>query len=297
MQIKVAPKKLILISVLTVVISLLTVVMGAPLLRMLRKISSAIVYWGLGVLVVCALILLGITTSAIFVGSIWVTLGVYSELEDKGFSWWNAGLLAATTGAANIGLFIYLLTQNGQSITMDKLNQWGDSVVAQVHQIAPNMPMDPQVFVMQIPSLIVIVLIFSLGISVIFEKKVFSVFHVQRERLASQVKLLDFKIPDFFIWIALGAALFALVDFKINGQKTIAMNILNIAIVLYFFQGLAILEVFLRALRAGIVTRFLTYVLLVGQMFVLVSIFGLVDYWIDFRRKIRKIAIKPSRIN
>ena len=63
---------------------------------------------------------------------------------------------------------------------------------------------------------------------------------------------------------------------------------MNISLVLYFFQGLAVLEVLLNALKAGMFTRVVVYFFLVGQLFFVLSAVGLIDYWADFRRRLSK---------
>ena len=62
-------------------------------------------------------------------------------------------------------------------------------------------------------------------------------------------KLLDFKLPDIFVWIGMVAFLGAILDWK--GQSH-SVNILNVCIVLFFLQGLAVLEYFYKTLRVGL---------------------------------------------
>ena len=57
---------------------------------------------------------------------------------------------------------------------------------------------------------------------------------------------------------------------------------------LYFFQGLAVLEVAFRIFRTGAFWRFVIYFFIVGQLFLLLSAVGLIDYWVDFRSRMRR---------
>jgi hypothetical protein len=84
-------------------------------------------------------------------------------------------------------------------------------------------------------------------------------------------------------------------NFNIKALEILGVNIVNVMTVLYFFQGLAILEVSLRSFRAGALTRAALYIILVGQMFPLVSAIGLIDYWVDFRRRLRKIRFSSKK--
>jgi hypothetical protein len=44
-------------------------------------------------------------------------------------------------------------------------------------------------------------------------------------------------------------------------------------------------------MRAGLFTRILTYLIMVGQLMLILSVIGLIDYWVDFRRRIRKLML------
>jgi hypothetical protein len=146
----------------------------------------------------------------------------------------------------------------------------------------------------QVPSAIAIVLILALGVGLIFERRVFSWLNLPREKIASQLKLLEYRVPDFFIWVAMIAFLLTMVSFGGKAIAILAVNIVNVALVLYFFQGLAVLEVLLNSMRAGTFTRVLVYIILVGQLVLILSIVGLIDYWLDFRGRIRRMSIPKN---
>jgi hypothetical protein len=67
-------------------------------------------------------------------------------------------------------------------------------------------------------------------------------------------------------------------------------NVFNVALILYFFQGLAVTEVFLLAMRAGLFFRLFTYFILIGQLFFVVSAIGVIDFWVDFRRRFKPVG-------
>lgn len=154
----------------------------------------------------------------------------------------------------------------------------------------PAVKLDPEILAQQIPSAVVIVLLLALGVGFIFERRVFSWLNLPRERTASQLKLLEYRVPDYVIWVAMTAFLLTMVSFGGKAIAILAVNIVNVAIVLYFFQGLAVLEVFLNSMRAGVFTRVLMYIILVGQLLLVLSIIGLIDYWVDFRGRIKKMT-------
>lgn len=289
-------QKLITISSLSILLSMLTVVFGAPLLRVLRQAYGPRTFWILGLLVTGAAWLLNAQPLALFLGSVWMTLGAYMELEQRGLGWWISGLISVSIGSLAAGLGLLGAFKNNGINTYAEIQKLAEQFVQQVQTMNPAVKLDPTVLVQQVPSAIVIILIVALGVGLIFERRVFSWLNLPREKIASQLKLLEYRVPDYVIWIAMIAFLLTMVGFGGKATAVLAVNIVNVCIVLYFFQGLAVLEVFLNSIRAGVFTRVLTYIILVGQMVLVLSIIGLIDYWVDFRGRIRKLG-KPAENN
>ncbi len=287
-------QKFITISSLSILLSMLTVVLGAPLLRVLRKTYGPRAFWILGLLATGAAWLLNAQPLALFLGSIWMTLGAYMEMEQRGFGWWISGLLSVALGSLAAGLGLFGAFRKNGINTYAEVQRLAEQFSQRVQDMNPVVKLDPAILVQQIPSAIVIVLVLALGLGLIFERRVFSWLNLPREKIASQLKLLEYRVPDYVIWVAMIAFLLTMVSFGGKAIAILAVNIVNVVIVLYFFQGLAVLEVFLNSIRAGAFMRVLTYIILVGQLLLLLSIVGLIDYWVDFRGRIRKIPTTES---
>lgn len=286
-----SPQKFFTILSLSILLSMLTVVMGAPLLRVLRKAYGPIIFWILGLVLTGITWFLNAQPLALFLGSIWMTLGAYVEMEQKGFGWWISGLSSILVGTAATAAGLYnAFTGNGIN-TYAEIQKLADQFAQRVQEMNPAVKLDSAVLVQQTPSAVVIVLMVALSLGLIFERRIFSWLNLPREKIASQLKLLEYRVPDYIIWIAMLAFLLTMVSFGGKAIAILAVNIVNISIVLYFFQGLAVLEVFLNSIKAGVLTRVLTYIILVGQMLLVLSIIGLIDYWVDFRARIRKMEI------
>ncbi|KYG60800.1 DUF2232 domain-containing protein [Bdellovibrio bacteriovorus] len=289
------PQKFITISSLSILLSMLTVVMGAPLLRVLRKAYGPLAFWILGLVATGAAWLLNAQPLALFLGSVWMTLGAYMELEQKGVGWWISGLASVAIGSAAAGLGLFGALQKNGINTYAEVQKLMEQFSAQVQKMNPAVKLDPAILVQQVPSAIVILLIITLGVGLIFERRVFSWLNLPREKIASQLKLLEYRVPDFMIWVAMTAFLLTMVSFGGKATSILAVNIVNVVIVLYFFQGLAVLEVFLNSMKAGVFMRVLTYIILVGQLLLVLSVVGLIDYWVDFRARLNKV--KPAESN
>lgn len=282
--------KFILLTVMAIILSLITVVMGGPILRVLRKHFGPVVYWTTGLVLVTSLVFLGTPELAIFITSVWMTLGVYVEIEQRGFGWWNAGLVSTflgTSAALAGGAWVFKI--RGLD-TIAELTKVAEKFVVNMKNVNPQVEVEAATLIQQIPSAIAVVLILALGFGLIFESRAFSLSNLPRLKVATQLKLLEYRVPEFFIWIAMTAFLLSMVSFGGRFTTILALNVMNVSVVLYFFQGLAVTETLLNTIKAGIFTRFLTYFLFVGQLFAVVSAIGLVDYWVDFRRRLNKWA-------
>ncbi|QDK36128.1 DUF2232 domain-containing protein [Bdellovibrio sp. NC01] len=289
-----SPQKFITISSLSILLSMVTVIFGAPLLRVLRKAYGPWAFWILGLLVTGAAWLLNAQPLALFVGSVWMTLGAYNELEQKGFGWWQSGMMAVLLGTGAACISVYGAFKVNGINTYAEVQKLFEQFADKVQQTNPAVKLDPTVMLQQVPSAIVILLILALGVGLIFERRVFSWLNLPREKIASQLKLLEYRVPDYFIWVAMIAFLLTMVSFGGKAIAILAVNIVNIALVLYFFQGVAVLEVFLSSMKVGTFTRVLTYIILVGQLLIILSFVGLIDYWLDLRGRIRRMMIAKS---
>ncbi len=287
------PQKFVTLSALTVLLSMTTVFLGAPFLRVLRRSFGPLAFWLLGLVVAAGAWFLGAFPLSVLIGSVWMTSGAYMELEQRGLGWWVSGLLSLAAGSALGGLGVVAAFQVNGINTYAEVQQLAEQLSQKVTEMNPAVKVDAAILLQQAPSALVIVLTLALGVGLIFERRVFSWLNLPREKIASQLKLLEYRLPDYFIWVAMTAFLLTMVSFGGKAIAIVAVNILNVAVVLYFFQGLAVLEVLLNSIKAGLFTRVLTYIILIGQMLLVLSIVGLIDYWVDFRARIRRMT-KPA---
>lgn len=295
MRVKNSPRKFLAIFSISVVLSLLTVVFGAPLMRVLRITYGALAYWLLGIAVTAIFWFIEAPALSVFVGSIWMTLGIYMELERKGLRWTASALIGIIAGCLFFsGAAIFNLEKLGVHNLAEAEALVKQFMTDKVFALNPDLQVDAGLLVQLIPSAVVIILVVALGVGLMFERRVFSLLDLPRERVASQLKLLEFRVPDFVIWITMTAFLLTMENFNVKALEILGMNIVNVATVLYFFQGLAILEVSLRTFRAGALLRAAIYIILVGQLFPAVSAIGLIDYWVDFRKRLRKMRLAPK---
>lgn len=274
---------------LSIVLAMISGLLQSPFVRVFRKAFGPLAYWLTGITVVGAAWLLNSLPLVLFLGSVWMTLGVYEEVERKGKGFWFSGIVAVITGSIfGLGLGAGMLLKMGIN-TQAELLKAIENFIGKLTEINPAMKFDAEIILYQIPSSIVVLMMIALGLSLIFERRVFSWLNIPRGSTASQLKLLEYRVPDYVIWVAMTAFLLTMVSFGGKAIAQVALNILNITVVLYFFQGLAVLEVSLISLRAGMFMRFFAYIILVGQLLPALAVLGFADYWLDFRTRLRKM--------
>jgi hypothetical protein len=89
--------------------------------------------------------------------------------------------------------------------------------------------------------------------------------------------------------------LFTFLDVHSTRANLLAINVFNVLVILFFLQGLAVVEQLFQLLRAGRILRWVSYCIVVLQLFLFVSVVGFVDYWLDFRKRFSKF--KPAETN
>lgn len=290
-------KNLLLLAITSIVAAVLFSFLSAPLLRALFVAVKAKIFWLIGLVLVGALFAVGLTNyqvseTAVYVGAIWMTLGVYSELEKRGISWKGAVLSSVIVGLlfALAGYFLVLKNQTSDNILAKLVEP-----MKKAELIAyPNKEKSEFNFESAILGFLGASLLSAILFGLVFESRVARLFNIRRERVVSGLRWLEFKLPDVAIWTLLIAAFVFIQEWlQLESLQTISLNLLLILTAGLFFQGLAVTEFFLRITRSGPFTRAITYLLIILQLAPLIVLLGFVDYWADFRALMRKKA-KPT---
>lgn len=137
----------------------------------------------------------------------------------------------------------------------------------------------------------------SLAFALMLDRR-FAVFlGLRYERVASQMRLLEFRLPDLMIWVTMLSFLLSFARIPVPWVSVIALNVFVVMMGLYFFQGLAVLEMSFLVMRVGAILKLLIYLLVVGQLFFLLSAVGLIDYWVDFRQRLKRWKLSGKSQN
>lgn len=278
-------KKYFLLAAISAAMSIIFSVMSAPFIRVLAATKSKI-FWLVGLVFVTSLFFLKMNLVAIYVGAVWMTLGLYSELEKKGITWKKSGTVSVLAGVL-FGVIAFLSITKW-SVDHELFKQAIDPLMVSLKQVLPDENFETKAVVMFMPGLLASALISSLAVSFVFEAQIFKAFQIKRERLASGLKWLEFRLPDMFIWLSLFSFLFSAVETPFKLIQVIAINFAVISIVSFFFQGISVFEFATRIFRFGRITKLLLYLLIITWALPVVTVLGFADYWVDFRRHLRK---------
>jgi hypothetical protein len=277
-------------SVWAVAMTALTYVLGAVSLKVLRSRFGRTGYWLLNSAVALILVAAQLPILGLAFFSLVILIGVFSELEEMGISFgWSLFFTMMINGLLAAGSFAIWVYSTG--------SRWSTRVMENLEAIfKPLVTMNPQLeinyfeMMLVLPSLILILWMGSVYLSILLESRLTSALEGRENgnKTAMRQQLGELRLPDMVIWLFIGSLLATFGAWDIKPVEVIGANTLNICLMLFFFQGVAVVSRFFESLRMSPFWQTLFVLLLVVYLFLFVSLIGLMDYWLDFRARIGK---------
>jgi hypothetical protein len=275
------------LSVLGAFLTNVFVFLGTPFLRLLRETYGSAGYLFAGAIISSFLLYLKLYPLAGVTIVMWAAVYLHRELSVR----FRMGILINTLLVSLVlGSIAYVSLFLGVKSIGSNLHQTVGELVKQF--LPTNNPkniesieMTITVLSQQLWSFLCILIGISLVTAEIMTPRLCKVMGTLYPRNIMKEQLIQFKAPDFFIFLVLIS--FFLSFFKgIPPNVAIsATNLFNIVAAIYFFQGIAVSEWFLAWLRTGGFFRAVFYVFIVGNFFPVIALIGVIDYWIDFRKR------------
>ncbi|MDD9304276.1 MAG: DUF2232 domain-containing protein [Desulfobacter sp.] len=92
------------------------------------------------------------------------------------------------------------------------------------------------------------------------------------------------RTPDVLVWVVIGLGLALMLP--VDALKMISINSLIVLMLVYFFQGIAVVSFFFQKKKTPMALKVFCYSLIAVQLYVLIMVIGLgfFDNWINFRK-------------
>ena len=284
----------------------LTMVFGGVTLYPFRRGAGPIIYWlsVLGCTAIFALLKIYMF-AATFLG-VSLCVGLFAELELKGFRLLKAGTFAVLGSSMILGASFGLWTQVDPQGWYPKIQSEATKIAQQVGVFSKLPEGEPKTteqsealemfesVLAQMPSAIVIMLMLVLMMTLLFEQPITKWMRLPK---IPGRDLKQIHLPDFLVWALALALLFSFVDLKIGIGKQIAVNLLNVFVFLYFLQGMAVVSKAYEVFKVGVFWQILMNFIIIIQLFLFVVILGVSDYWINYRGRLVKFKLKQEGNN
>lgn len=265
--------------------------LGIVSLKSLRRGLGRTAYWSLGVVISAALFALQFKILSIYYLSLVVLVGLFGEWEELGLSFLASGFFSlVVTGmvtASAVAIWVSRMGSGWHDVLLRRLDEWFKPAQA----LSPSLQVNTNDILLQLPSIIIVLWMVALYLAVLLERRVQPPFARNAIRTGEspfREELNKINIPGVVIWLFIVALLGAFGEFGLSGLQATSINILNVCLMLFFFQGMAVIYRLFAVFRIGAFWQALAMVVIVGQLFLLVSLVGLVDHWVDFRSRLSK---------
>ncbi|MCK6599002.1 MAG: YybS family protein [Bdellovibrionaceae bacterium] len=297
-----SPKKLSLLVIYSLITALVTVFFSGPFLRVLRRSYGPMVYWSLFIALVSASAITKTYLVLCFLGALWLTLGLSVEFEKARMSFSINLLISSIVGALfSMGGYVYVLAEEGIN-NFERFKVYFKEAVETFLKAKSEVEVDWEMLIYQIPSMVMLFFLVSIVVGYLFERRVYFWLKLPKQSTFYKINFLDYKVSELTVWVSLFALLIGVLDLKnlnlenLKIWQAVSSNLINILVIVFFFQGMAIMESFLRKIKAGIFFRAFTYFIFIGQLFLVLSLLGFIDFWIDFRTRIDKMGWLKNEI-
>jgi hypothetical protein len=275
----------------SIAMTAVTLVLGGVPLKALRRGLGRWPYLALGFGTSAGLYTANLKFLGVAYLSLVILIELFSEWEDLQLSLIASAffslLINTLLSGAGLAIWISQTGANWSQVLQDRLTEWLKPAV----DLSPSLQLNAYDVLLQIPSIVIVVWLAVLYLAVLLERRLTPPFKAE-ETPARNGKFLaelnSINLPTGVVWVFVLALAGAFGESGIANLQAVSVNVLNVCLMLFFFQGLAIIFRFFQVFRVGFIWQALLMVIVIGQLFLLVSLLGIVDHWVDFRTRLSK---------
>lgn len=189
-------------------------------------------------------------------------------------------------GAAAAAFFFYTALQ-GQTVyevVSEYLRQYFDLTTALYSDMGIQKEQIENLnsaFLIVLPGMFIVSFMTTVWLNILIIKKLLTRIGIE---LKNMVNLNHYKAPDLLVWVAIGLGLLLFVPN--HAVKYFSINCLIVLMLVYFFQGIAIVSFFFQKKDSPALLRVCCYGLIAVQLYFLILVIGVgfFDNWINFRK-------------
>ena len=289
-------------SVWAVFMTAVTFVLGAPPLKVLRRRLGRGLYWPLATMICVVVFLLQAKFLAISFFSLVVLVGVFEEFEDMGYSFQASAFFTLLINSLiTAGGFALWVWRTGPAWKQSLLSTI-EAAVKPLTELSPKLQVNPFEIMLQMPSIVLILWMGAIYLAVLLEARLsgseaseVSSDNVEKQPTTLRAQLGEFRLPDVAVWVFIASLLGAFGNFQTPAVEAVSVNVMNVCMVMFFFQGIAVVGRFFTTVRMGMFWQVLFMTVIIVQLFLFVSLLGLLDYWLNFRSRLAKRSERFNR--
>ncbi|MCP3942467.1 MAG: DUF2232 domain-containing protein [Desulfobacteraceae bacterium] len=254
-------------------------------LKLGRNSSSAIMVISFLVL---AIMTRGVAFDILYFGSLLMVGFILGECIERHLSIERTMIFTGLTimGSAAVAFLLYTMFQDRtiSAIVSDYLTHYFNLTTQLYTDMGieqSQIKMLNSAFLLVLPGMFTVSFMTTIWINILIIKRLLLKKGIA---LKSIENLNQYKAPDHLVWlvIVLGMILFL----PMEAPKYVSVNCLIVLMLVYFFQGIAVVSFFFQKKKSPVALRFFCYSLIAVQLYFLILVIGLgfFDNWIDFRK-------------
>lgn len=193
-------------------------------------------------------------------------------------------LLVAGAAFTAFGLYTAFQGQNMAALAAEYLSRYltlTAEIYSEMGMEQDQIQMLNNAFVMVLPGMFLVSYLATLWLNILIIRNLLLKKGIT---LKSMAQLNCYRVPEYLVWavILLGLAL------MLPGEaaRAVSINCLIVLMLVYFFQGIAVVSFFFQKKNSPMFLRVLCYSLIAVQIYVLIMVIllGFFDNWLNFRK-------------
>lgn len=234
------------------------------------------------------LITKGIAFDTLYCGLLLTTGMILGECLERHMSIQKTMGLASLIAAVAVfsAIMVYTISQ-GRTLSATMTDYMNQSLSI-ARQLSPEIGMDPDMthklissMMIVMPGMFMISFMTTLWLNILIIRKLLKLKGIT---IKSIERLNLYKAPYELVWVFIGCAMALMIP--AGPVKIVGINCLIVLMLVYFFQGIAVVSFFFQKKNTPMALKGFCYFLIAVQVYVLILVIGLgfFDNWIDFRK-------------